>query len=277
MANINKPLHSLLITSARLGEGKTFIASNLAISIAQSGKRVILVDTDLRRPHIHKSFGIRPEPGFTNLVVEEELDLTRALQQTRVPNLRILPSGTLSPNPAELLSSDRASALIQTLAENADIVIYDSSPATTVTDAVIIASQVDGVVQVVNARGTRMELVLRCKELLERSGARIIGPVLNRVATADLGYYSNYYKEVQQYMAGRKKKKQGVDMWWPSIEPVRNRRPRGAGVGRTSETKPYTDSNMVDHNVVESNGHQPGNISYGPKVNGESPRPDEEK
>ncbi|MCC6457201.1 MAG: polysaccharide biosynthesis tyrosine autokinase [Caldilineaceae bacterium] len=194
MASIGKPLHSLLITSARPGEGKTFTAANLAISIAQAGKRVILVDADLRRPEIHRAFGLRREPGFTNLVVEDEFTLAQALQPTRIPNLQVLVCGTPSPNPAELLSSEQASALIQALSEQADLVIYDSSPAVTVTDAILIAPQVDGVVQIVNSRGTRTDLVLRCKELLERSGARVIGPVLNRVAVTDLGYFINYYE-----------------------------------------------------------------------------------
>jgi polysaccharide biosynthesis transport protein len=193
VGNTGKPLTSLLITSARPGEGKTFIAANLAISIAQAGKRVILVDADLRRPEMHTMFGMPSEPGFTNLIVDKTMTLEQILQPTAVPNLQLLTSGTLPPNPAELLSSERAVALLKTLSKHADLVIYDSSPAVTVTDAVIIAPQVDGVVQIVNSRGTNAELVLRCKEVLERSGASIVGAVLNRVAAADLGYYSNYY------------------------------------------------------------------------------------
>lgn len=223
MSSIGNPLRSLLITSARPGEGKTFIAANLAISIAQAGKRVILVDTDLRRPEIHRLFGLQSEPGFTNLIVEQEFTLAQVLQPTRVPNLRVLACGTLPPNPAELLSSEQASSLIKTLSDQADMIIYDSSPAVTVTDAVILAPQVEGVVQIVNSRGTRSDLVLRCKELLERSGARVIGPVLNRVDAMDLGYYSNYYND--GYYSNDRSMPYHRQRWrWPWSVPVDRRR-----------------------------------------------------
>lgn len=194
MAGIGKPIRTLLITSAGPGEGKTFVTTNLAISIAQAGKRVILVDLDIRKPQVHKRFGLRAEPGFTNLVVDrQEFTLEQVLQPTPVPNLRVLTCGTIPPNPAELLSAEQTTAVMAALLEAADMVIYDTAPAATVTDAILIAPQVDGVLQVVNARGPRIDLVRRTKELLERSGARVIGPVLNRVAIIDLGYYANYY------------------------------------------------------------------------------------
>lgn len=194
MAGIAKPIRSLLITSAGPGEGKTFVTTNLAISMAQAGKQVILVDLDLRKPQVHKRFGLRPEPGFSNLVVERsDYTLQQVLQPTDIPNLRVLACGTIPPNPAELLSSEQSAAVMQLLLEAADLVIYDTAPAATVTDAILIAPLVDGVLQVVNARGPRIDLVRRTKELLERSGARVIGPVLNRVAIIDLGYYANYY------------------------------------------------------------------------------------
>ncbi|MCE7979639.1 MAG: polysaccharide biosynthesis tyrosine autokinase [Caldilinea sp. CFX5] len=194
MAGIGKPIRSLLITSAGPGEGKTFVTTNLAISIAQAGKQVILVDLDLRKPQVHKRFGVRPEPGFSNLVVERnEYTLQQVLQPTSIPNLRVLACGTIPPNPAELLSAEQSTDVLKLLLENADMVIYDTAPAATVTDAILIAPQVDAVLQVVNARGPRIDLVRRTKELLERSGARVIGPVLNRVAIIDLGYYANYY------------------------------------------------------------------------------------
>lgn len=194
MAGIAKPIRSLLITSAGPGEGKTFVTTNLAISIAQAGKRVILVDLDIRKPQVHKRFGLRTEPGFTNLVVDrDEFTLAQVLQPTQVPNLQVLTCGTIPPNPAELLSAEQTTAVMAALLDAADIVIYDTAPAATVTDAILIAPLVDGVLQVVNARGPRIDLVRRTKELLERSGARVIGPVLNRVAIIDLGYYANYY------------------------------------------------------------------------------------
>ncbi|MEZ4681902.1 MAG: CpsD/CapB family tyrosine-protein kinase [Caldilineaceae bacterium] len=194
MAGIKDPVRSLLITSGGPGEGKTFITTNLAISIAQAGKRVILVDLDLRRPQVHKAFGLAAAPGFTNLIVDrDEIDLAQVLRPTMVPNLRVLPCGEIPPNPSELLGSEQTARLMERLSAAADVVIYDTPPAATVTDAVLIAPLVDGVLQVVNSRGPRIDMVLRTKDFLERAGARVIGPVLNRVALNDLGYYANYY------------------------------------------------------------------------------------
>ncbi len=193
MAGAEKPVRSLLVTSAGPGEGKTFVAANLAVSLAQSGRRVILVDLDLRRPQVHATFGLRREPGFSDLVVDRDLTIEECLLDTPVSLLKVMPCGAIPPHPSELLGSQRAAALIDELTSRADIAIFDTAPAATVTDAVLVASQVDAVLQVVQARGTRLDLVRRCKTLLERSGAQLLGPVLNRVQADDLGYYTNYY------------------------------------------------------------------------------------
>jgi capsular exopolysaccharide synthesis family protein len=193
MANAVKPIRRLLITSAGPSEGKTFVASNLAISLAQEGKRVILVDADLRRPQVHKAFGLSNEPGLTNWAVDEKVQMHEVIRSTIVPNLAILTCGIIPPNPAELLGSERMTELIKALDEQADIVIYDSPPAATVTDAVILATQMDGVLQVVRAGLTRIDLIQRCKTLLDRVEVHILGPVLNGVQASDLGYYANYY------------------------------------------------------------------------------------
>lgn len=259
MASIGRPLRSLLVTSAQVGEGKTFVAANLAISFAQAGKRVVLVDTDLRRPEIHKLFGLRHEPGFTNLLVEE-LSIGQVLRPTRVPNLQILPCGTFAPNPAELLSSEQASALLGRLANEADLVIYDSSPATTVSDALMIASQVDGVVQVVSARGTHIKIVQRCKELLERSGASVVGAVLNRVEASNLGYYRNYYSEGGYFPMELSQPAAGWRWpWQGSVNGKPQRSPSGAGTTeRTSE---------LDAVNGHGNGHKPELRSSGRPAN----------
>jgi non-specific protein-tyrosine kinase len=199
MSGAETPVHSLLITSAGPSEGKTFIATNLAVAFAQEGKRVILVDLDLRKPQVYATFGLRREPGFTNLVVDRELPLERCLQTTMMPNLLVIPCGTLPPHPAELLGSGRAAEIMERIEAQADMVIYDSAPAATVTDAVLVAPRVDAVLQVVGARVARRDMVLRCKQLLERSGARLLGPVLNRVQADELGYYANYYSYGRYY------------------------------------------------------------------------------
>jgi capsular exopolysaccharide synthesis family protein len=193
VANLGRPVRSLLITSAGPGEGKTFVAANLAVSLAQSGSRVILVDTDLRKPRLHQGFEIPRDLGFTNLVVNQQYNVVDALHKTDTKNLRVMTCGVVPPNPAELLTSQRAEELMKRLGEHADIVIYDSPPAATVTDASIIAQRVDAVIQVVWAGHTRINHILRCKAVMEHVGATILGTVLNQVKTPDLGYYSYYY------------------------------------------------------------------------------------
>ena len=188
-----KPIRSLLVTSAGPMEGKTSISANLALILAQGGKRVILVDADLRRPRVHRLFGVPTEPGFTDLIVDLENGVEAYLQATDEPNLRLLTCGPLPRNPAELLGSARAAEVMEQVEAAADVVVYDTPPAATVTDAVVLASRVDAALQVVQAGGTRRELVLRAKTSLEKVGARLLGPVLNQVNAADMGYYTYYY------------------------------------------------------------------------------------
>lgn len=192
VAGLASPLRSLLVTSAKPAEGKTFVSANLAVSLAQNGTRVILVDTDLHKPELHLLFGLAREPGFTNLVFQPQVSISSFLQRTGIENLRVLTCGTIPPNPADLLGSSRAAEVMEQLEEFADIVIYDSPPAAAVTDALVIASRVDAVLQVVLAGDTRIELVRRCKAVLERVGARILGPVLNGVSRSDWGYQAYY-------------------------------------------------------------------------------------
>jgi capsular exopolysaccharide synthesis family protein len=192
-ANPGESVRSLLITSAGPLEGKTMTAANLAVSLAQDDRQVILVDTDLRKPRLHRIFEVLKEPGFTDLVVDEKGSFEDCVKPTSVANLRVLPCGTVPPNPAELLGSPRAAQVMEQLKEQADLVIYDSPPAATVTDAVVMASRVDAVLQVVWAGGTRRDLVRQGRAVLEKVGAHILGPVLNRVSLSDLGYYSYYY------------------------------------------------------------------------------------
>jgi capsular exopolysaccharide synthesis family protein len=192
-ASPEEPVRSLLVTSAGPTEGKTLTAANLAVSLAGGGSRVILVDTDLRKPRMHHLFDVPKEPGFTNLVIDQRDDLDGYLRRTAVENLMVLPCGTVPPNPAELLGSPRVAQVMEQLKEHADVVIYDSPPAATVTDAVVMSSRVDAVLQVVRAGGTRRDLVCQGRAILEKVGARILGPVLNRVSLSDLGYYSYYY------------------------------------------------------------------------------------
>ncbi len=228
MASLDRPIRSLLITSAGPGEGKTFVASNLAVSLAQEGKRVALVDLDLRRPRIHKHFGVVSNPGFTDLVLADTPILDQVLKPTEVPNLFLVTCGSIPPNPSEMLSSQRAETVMRLLEESFDVVIYDSPPAATVTDAVIIAARVDAVLQAVKAGSTRIDLIQRCKSLLERSNARILGTVLNQVQIGDLGYYDYYYYYGGYYQDGQETKKSGLAGLFPGFKSKKRKRRRSS-------------------------------------------------
>jgi capsular exopolysaccharide synthesis family protein len=154
---------------------------------------VVLVDADLRKPTLHEFFATPREPGFVDILVDPKRDLQDVLQQSEVPNLYLLPCGTMPPNPSELLGSSRAVEVMRCLQENADVVVYDSPPIATVTDAAVLAPHMDGVLQVVRAGATRIDMVRRSKAILEQVESRILGPVLNQVAVGDLGYYASYY------------------------------------------------------------------------------------
>ena len=178
-SSLDRDLRTLLVTSAGPSEGKSTILANLAISMAESGRRVIAADGDLRRPGLHQLFGLDDAPGLTTMILDR--DAEPPLQATAVPQLRLLASGPLPPNPAELLASDRMAAVIARLAEQADLVLFDSPPVAAVSDALVLAARVDGVLLVVDAGRTRRDMARQAKEQLERVGARLLGVVLNNV------------------------------------------------------------------------------------------------
>lgn len=200
-SGIENPGGALLVTSANPGEGKTTTAANLAVAIAQSGKRVILVDADLRRPGVHPLFGISNEVGLSSLFLEDGPTLEQAIQQSEVPNLRILPSGEPPPNPAELLDSKRMNEILLELRSEADMVVVDSPPLLVVADANILASRCSGAMLVVDSGRTRTDSARKVVESLTRSRVKILGMVLNRMSNHRGGRYNNYY----YYSASKKR------------------------------------------------------------------------
>jgi capsular exopolysaccharide synthesis family protein len=179
-ASLERPLRTLLVTSPGPEEDKSVVLANLAVVIAQAGKRVILVDGDLRRPRQHELFGLSNAVGLST-VLRGEASVALPLADGGVAGLSVLPSGPLPLNPAELLASRRMSELIATLSDQADMVLFDAPPVVAVTDAAILAGQVDGVLLVIHARQTRREHAQRAKDLLEKVHARLLGAVLNNV------------------------------------------------------------------------------------------------
>jgi len=195
--SVDRPLHSLVITSAGPGEGKTFVACNLAVAIAQTGKRVILVDADLRRPNVHRRFGLARTPGLGDLIIANgaagPTGFQNYVQEGPVPGLRVLACGISVPNPAELLTFEHTARILDALEADADLVIYDTPPVLTVSDAAILAGRADAVLQVVKAGATRRDLVVKTRDILQRVGGKVVGPALNMVSQREIGYYHEYY------------------------------------------------------------------------------------
>ena len=178
-AALDKPIETLVITSAAPGAGKSIVLANLAVTMAQGEHRTIMVDADLRRPELHNIFGVANERGLTTMFVEEAALDNPPLMETGVDNLWLLPSGPLPPNPADLLGSRRMEQVIAALKARADVILFDAPPVIAVTDATVLGTKVDGVLLVVSAGRTRREHALRARELLERVHVRIVGAVLN--------------------------------------------------------------------------------------------------
>jgi capsular exopolysaccharide synthesis family protein len=177
--SLDRSLHTLLVTTVAPIEGKSITLANLAVSMAQGDKRTILVDSDLRRPTLHTLFGLNNDQGLTSLFMNAKGPVEPVLQAVGVPNLQVLTSGPLPPNPAEVLGSQRMLEVIETLKQRADIVLFDAPPVIAVTDAMVLGKRVDGVVLVVNAGQTRREHARRAKEQLEKLNIRIVGTVLD--------------------------------------------------------------------------------------------------
>jgi len=177
-AGLDKPIETLVVTSAAPGADKSTVLANLAVTIAQSERRTILVDADLRQPGLHAIFGLSNEQGLTTLFVQPHMLDKPPLAQTGVENLLLLPSGPLPPNPADLLGSRRMEEIIAALRSRADVILFDAPPVVAVTDAAVLGSRVDGVLLVVAAGRSRRDHVQRARELLERAHARVVGAVL---------------------------------------------------------------------------------------------------
>ena len=188
----DQTLQTLLITSPGVGEGKSTISVDVAVAAANAGQRVILVDTDLRRPSLHRLFDLENAIGLTSVLVGD-LPLDQALIHMPANGIFLLTSGPLPPNPIELLESEAMERAIAGLRERADLVIFDSPPLLVVADSQILSSKVDGTLLVLEMKGTRREMAKQAKELLTRAGARLLGLVANKLRRMPGGYYYYYY------------------------------------------------------------------------------------
>jgi non-specific protein-tyrosine kinase len=217
-SNLTNPSPLVLVTSASAGEGKTTVASNLGITIAYTGERVILVDADLRRPSTHRLFGTANQVGLTSLLLDDTLPVEAALVETPVVGLKLMPSGPLPPNPADLLGSVPMKKRLEQMKELADMIIFDSPPVLPVADATILGTLCSGVILVVDAGRTRSPAARRAKEAMDHLNLKVMGVVLNKLSprhTRDYSYYSYYYS----YANGRR-------------QPKRNRRSKAPAAGQ---------------------------------------------
>jgi non-specific protein-tyrosine kinase len=176
--SLDRALGSIVVSSPAVGGMDPSVAANLAVVMAQADQRVILVDADLRRPGLHDLFDVPQEPGVTTVMLSHEAEIDIPLVETGVPGLSLLPSGSLPPNPADILGSNKMGMLLTRLKDQADVVVLQAPPVTVAVDASVLAAQTDGLLLVVRAGHTRRDRIEQAKELLQRFRARLLGAVM---------------------------------------------------------------------------------------------------
>ena len=188
----DEDLRTIVITSTTPGEGKSTSSSNIAVVFAQSGKKVLLIDGDMRKPTVHYTFKLKNVRGLSNLLTRQ-YDVEEVVQNTEIDGLSVITSGPIPPNPAELLASQTMDRLIEGLLEQYDFIIFDAPPVLSVTDAQIMANKCDGTILVVQTAKTEKDNILKAKEVLVASKANMIGVILNRYVLEKDHYYYQYY------------------------------------------------------------------------------------
>lgn len=198
--NSKKSLKTLLVTSTMPGEGKSWVTANLAITFAQAGKKVVIIDADMRKGRQHVMFGIENKMGLSNFLSgldelgrNENLDILKYVKATEVQNLYLIPAGNVPPNPSELLASETTINMIEKLKEIFDFVIFDGTPSLLVTDALILSRLVDSTVIVTEHNNTKKENLAKVKKDIENVGGKIAGVILNKVPINAKKYMSTYY------------------------------------------------------------------------------------
>lgn len=193
-SSIDEEIRTLMVTSSGPSEGKSTTTANLAVVFAQQGKRVLLVDADMRKPTVHYTFSMNNAYGLTN-VLTRQTELKEAIKQSKEEKLDVLTSGPIPPNPAELLSSRAMEQFFQEAKELYDVIIFDTPPVLAVTDAQVLANKCDGAVLVVSSGKTEIESAQKTKELLTNAQAKILGVVLNNKKMDNNDYYYYYGNE----------------------------------------------------------------------------------
>ena len=199
-SSVDDKVKTILVTSSFSGEGKSFVTANLAVAFAQAGTKVLIVDCDLRRGRQHNIFHVDNLEGLSNLLIDDvEKKYKHYIKKTRYENIYVLPMGIVPPNPSELLASDKNKQLVEILAKNYDLVIYDGVPVGGLTDSIIMADLVDKIVIVSAYKQTPIELLNNTKKNLEKFSDKIAGVVLNKYPATKDHYYSNYYYKAEKW------------------------------------------------------------------------------
>lgn len=197
--NSNKKMKTLLVTSTLPGEGKSWTASNLAVAFAQAGKRVILIDADMRKGRLYNIFGVLPRPGLSNYLSgvnensQETNNLMNYLRETEVPNLYVMPAGNIPPNPSELLITPQMVNLLEDLKAECDLIIIDGTPSKLVTDAVILSRIVDSTIIVTAHNQTKKDDLEKVIRDIKNVGGNIAGIVYNKIPVSTKKYNETYY------------------------------------------------------------------------------------
>jgi capsular exopolysaccharide synthesis family protein len=206
-AAATRPIVSLAISSAGPGEGKSTTAANLAVAMAQAGFSTVLVDADLRRPTQHKIFGVPNQRGLSSLLSRQPGSWLSAAVETRVPDLTLIPSGPLPPNPADLLATERIRALLDDIGKAVDVVVIDTPPILAASDALLIGTKADGIMLVSRDSKTRVEALQRAASVIQQASVWLVGVVVNQHARRRWGedyYYPSYYASEEPEERGRR-------------------------------------------------------------------------
>lgn len=195
--NSKKNLQSVLVTSTMPGEGKSWVTANLATTFAQAGKKVLIIDADMRKGRQHKIFDVESKPGLSNYLLEvasnKNTDVLQYVKQTEIENLYLITSGNVPPNPSELLASEEMINMIESLKRYFDILVLDGTPSLIVTDAIIVARLVDTSIIVTEHNATKKDNLLKVKKSLESVGASVAGVIMNKVPVNTKKYENSYY------------------------------------------------------------------------------------
>jgi receptor protein-tyrosine kinase len=237
---IDAPIRSIVITSTQPGEGKSMCSAYTAITAAQGGERVILVDCDLRRPSLHRLLELPNKVGFSS-VVSGACSLDEALQETAIPNLYVLTSGPVPPDPFAMLKSRASRACLQEIFDRADLTVIDTPPAMVMVDAQILASMVDASLLVVSCQDANKRDVTRTRDLLIHTGTDLLGVILNKMPVGVGGYYGYGYYNKYHYSNNYFAPPEETEASEPALNGSSNGSPKGASNG-ASDGKVYTDT-----------------------------------